>query len=192
MKTFKYFFYTLFITLSSFLYGCNQEDDIYEIFDSGVWQLVNYYTGGDWESNNDRYARPAYTEAQDLESLSKITITFKNDGTFTGTLDGGTFEGKWQADPSDRSFAVIGEIKASIKLSGKNAEFIKKLELTSYYKGVRTLLPNKIYKIFIGLNGICEKTLIIGHYAPIKTNGCFWIFFNIFFNSRNTRCTHFH
>lgn len=77
MKTFKYFFYTLFITLSSFLYGCNQEDDIYEIFDSGVWQLVNYYTGGDWESNNDRYARPAYTEAQDLESLSKITITFK-------------------------------------------------------------------------------------------------------------------
>lgn len=119
MKTFKYFFYTLFITLSSFLYGCNQEDDIYEIFDSGVWQLVNYYTGGDWESNNDRYARPAYTEAQDLESLSKITITFKNDGTFTGTLDGGTFEGKWQADPSDRSFAVIGEIKASIKLSGK-------------------------------------------------------------------------
>ena len=96
MKTFKYFFYTLFITLSSFLYGCNQEDDIYEIFDSGVWQLVNYYTGGDWESNNDRYARPAYTEAQDLESLSKITITFKNDGTFTGTLEGGTFEGKWQ------------------------------------------------------------------------------------------------
>ena len=54
MKTFKYFFYTLFITLSSFLYGCNQEYDIYEIFDSGVWQLVNYYTGGDWESNNER------------------------------------------------------------------------------------------------------------------------------------------
>lgn len=47
MKTLKYFFYTLFITLSSFLYGCNQEDDIYEIFDSGVWQLVNYYTGGE-------------------------------------------------------------------------------------------------------------------------------------------------
>lgn len=135
MKTLKYFFYILFITLSSFLYGCNQEDDIYEIFDSGVWQLVNYYTGGDWESNNDRYARPAYTEAQDLESLSKITITFKNDGTFTGTLEGGTFEGKWQADPSDRSFAVIGEIKASIQLSGKNAEFIKKLKLASYYKG---------------------------------------------------------
>jgi len=32
-------------------------------------------------------------------------------------------------------FAVIGEIKASIQLSGKNAEFIKKLKLASYYKG---------------------------------------------------------
>lgn len=135
MKTLKYFCYTLCIVLSSLLYGCNQEDDINEIFDSGVWQLVNYYTGGDWNSNNDRYARPAYTTPQDLETLGKITITFDSDGTFNGTLDGGTFEGKWQANPKDRSFAVIGEIKASISLSGKNAEFIKKLKLASYYKG---------------------------------------------------------
>lgn len=112
MKTLKYFCYTLCIVFSSLLCGCNQEDDINEIFDSGVWQLVNYYTGGDWNSNNDRYARPAYTEAQDLETLGKITITFDSDGTFNGTLDGGTFEGNGR--PTRRTEVLPSSAKSRL------------------------------------------------------------------------------
>ena len=45
----KYIRCLLFV-LPFLLSSCNQEDDINEIFVSGQWQLVNYYTGIDWNN----------------------------------------------------------------------------------------------------------------------------------------------
>ena len=47
----KYIRCLLFV-LPFLLGSCNQEDDINEIFVSGQWQLVNYYTGIDWNNYN--------------------------------------------------------------------------------------------------------------------------------------------
>ena len=116
--------------------GCNQEDDVNEIFDSGVWYFVNYYTSVDWNSNNDRHAKEVYTEESDINDIAKFTITFKSDGTFSGTLiGGGIFSGHWEAEAEDRTFAVIGDVRTNIGLSGKNQEFITKLKEAQFYRG---------------------------------------------------------
>lgn len=124
------------LALPFLLCGCNQEDDVFEIFDSGVWSFVNYFTNVDWSSNNDRAATPVYTDLGDLNAISKFTIKFESDGTFTGTLlNGGTFSGKWEAQPEDRTFAVIGDIHTNVQLTGKNREFISTLKASCFYRG---------------------------------------------------------
>ena len=127
----------LLILAAPFLFcGCNQEDNVMEIFDSGVWSFVNYYTSVDWDSNNDRTARPKYTEKDDLNTICKFTIIFNSDGTFSGKLsDGVTYSGEWEADPKDRTFAVIGNIQSNPKPSGKSAEFLDKLKESRFYRG---------------------------------------------------------
>lgn len=137
MKILKHI--SLIMLLPILLGGCDQEDDIMEIFVSGKWQLVNYYTGGSWDDWNNT-GKPAYTNQADLEELLDLSVTFDDDGTFDGTISGGTFEGKWKANPSDRSFSVTGDIKTSIKVSGKNAEFINRLKQAKFYKGDSNLL----------------------------------------------------
>ena len=118
MKLLKY----ILVALPIMLGGCNQEDDIMEIFTSGKWQLINYYIGGNWDDwNND------------------LSITFHDDGTFEGTLSGGTFSGKWTANPDNRSFSAT-DIQTSIRTSGKNDEFVNALKSAKYYKGDSNLL----------------------------------------------------
>ena len=118
------------------LCGCNQEDDVLEIFNSGVWNFVNYYSQVDWSSNNDRTAVPEYKDMSDLNEISKFTIKFESDGTFTGNLlSGGTFTGQWEAHPEDRTFAVVGDIQYNITLTGKNYEFINRLKACRFYRG---------------------------------------------------------
>ncbi len=137
MKNLRYILAVAMLPL--ILCGCNQEDDIMEIFVSGKWQLVNYYSGGNWDDWN-KPGRPKYTTQGDLQQLLDLSITFKDDGTFEGTLSGGTFSGKWSANPDDRSFSISDNVQTSIQTSGKNAEFINTLKLVKYYKGDSNLL----------------------------------------------------
>lgn len=124
------------LTLPMLMSGCNQEDNVFEIFDSGVWNFVNYYKNVDWSSNNDRGAQPVYTELNDLNTLSQFTIIFDADGTFSGKLSGGgTYSGSWEADAKDRSFSVVGDIKTNVSLTGKNGEFIRALKASKFYRG---------------------------------------------------------
>ena len=55
-----------------FLWGCNDEDDINEIFASGPWYVVNYFTKADW---NKRNGEPIYkldtSEGQETLVLTK-------------------------------------------------------------------------------------------------------------------------
>lgn len=129
---------TFLLAFPLLLCGCNQEDDVMEIFNSGVWNFVNYYSQIDWESNNDRQAVPEYKDLSDLNEICKFTIKFESDGTFSGNLlNGGTYSGTWEAHPQDRTFAITGKIQSNIKLqvNSKNYEFINKLKDCQFYRG---------------------------------------------------------
>lgn len=78
----KYIRCLLFV-LPFLLSSCNQEDDINEIFVSGQWQLVNYYTGIDWNNYNAN-AKPTYTKPEDLKVINAFSIMFNDDGTVQG------------------------------------------------------------------------------------------------------------
>lgn len=124
--------------------GCNQEDDINEIFVSGEWLLVNYYTGIDWNNYNAN-ATPQYNKREDLKVINKFSITFGEDGSVQGNIENGTYTGKWQANPKDRSIAIT-RIECSVSLSGKNKEFIDKLKKVQFYQGNNLMLrlaPNE-------------------------------------------------
>lgn len=117
------------------LCSCNQEDDVLEIFNSGVWNLENFYSSVNWGTNSTDWGKPEYTQQGDLKTLHEISIVFDEDGTFTGKLSGGgTYSGRWEADPTDRSFSV-SNISTNIGLSGKNHEYIKRLEAAKFYRG---------------------------------------------------------
>ena len=60
------------------LWSCNNEDDIYEIFVSGTWNVGNFYTGGNWDKTNDG-ARPKYTKEEDIAlTLATLSVQPEN------------------------------------------------------------------------------------------------------------------
>lgn len=140
----KYGACLLLLALPFLFTGCNQEDDINEIFVSGEWLLVNYYTGIDWNNYNAN-ATPQYNKPEDLKVINKFSITFGEDGSVQGNIENGTYTGKWQANPKDRSIAIT-RIECSVALSGKNKEFIDKLKKVQFYQGDNIMLrlaPNE-------------------------------------------------
>ena len=110
----KYIRCLLFV-LPFLLNSCNQEDDINEIFVSGQWQLVNYYTGIDWNNYNAN-AKPTYTKPEDLKVINAFSIMFNDDGTVQGNIENGTYSGKWQANAKDRSIRIT-QIECTVSLS---------------------------------------------------------------------------
>ena len=124
------------LMLLPFLWSCNDEDDINEIFVSGTWNVVNYFTKADWDKRN---GEPLYklntVEGQNaLKNISQFTLTFSDDGTFKATMNNSTFEGTWQADGKDRT--VHFNIKGSPNTSSKhNKEFVETLKEATFYQG---------------------------------------------------------
>ena len=129
----KYIIYILML-LPLLVCGCNQEDDVFEIFSSGQWRVNNYYTDCNWNNLAYKPGKPVLTTESDLKIVNSYTVVFEKDGTMSGQIDGGTFSAKWNADAKDRSFSIT-DIKAAISLSGRNAEFINRLKNVRYYQG---------------------------------------------------------
>lgn len=123
------------------LCGCNQEDDIYEIFDSGEWTLVNYFSQCDWNNLNNKAGIARYKDPKDLEVINSFKIIFKSDGTLQGKVEIGTFTGKWEGNPKNREFN-IREIKTNNINSNnqKSQEFINTLKNVSFYQGASDLM----------------------------------------------------
>ena len=115
------------------LCGCNNEDDVNEIFSSGTWNVGNFYNGGDWNKVNDG-ARPVYTKEDDLKALNYLTVTFLADGTLQGRMNNGTFTANWAANGKDRSISIT-QLKTTATPSGKSKELIEILKKAAYYKG---------------------------------------------------------
>ena len=115
------------------LWGCNNEDNVDEIFVSGTWNVGNFYNGGDWDKLNDG-ARPAYTKEDDLKALNYLTVTFLEDGTLQGRMNNGTFTAHWKANGEDRTIS-INQLKTTATPSGKSKQLVEALENAAYYKG---------------------------------------------------------
>lgn len=114
---------------------CCQEDDIEDIFvGSGTWNVGNFYTGGKWERYDNDGAKAIYQRNEDLKVLNKMTVTFHDDGTLSGTLINGTFTARWEANGKDRSIR-ISNMKTSTTPTGKSKELIEALTKAAYYKG---------------------------------------------------------
>ena len=115
------------------LWGCNNEDNVDEIFVSGTWNVGNFYNGGDWDKLNDG-ARPAYTKEDDLKALNYLTVTFLEDGTLQGRMNNGTFTANWKANGEDRTISST-QLRTTATPSGKSKQLVEALENAAYYKG---------------------------------------------------------
>lgn len=115
------------------LSGCNNEDNVDEIFVSGTWNVGNFYNGGDWDKLNDG-ARPAYTKEDDLKALNYLTVTFMEDGTLQGRMNNGTFTANWKANGEDRTISIT-QLRTTATPSGKSKQLVEALENAAYYKG---------------------------------------------------------
>ncbi len=124
----------MLIALPLALCGCNQEDDVFEIFTSGQWRVNNYYTDCNWNNLAYKPGNAVFKTVDDLKTINSFTVIFDDNGTMKGEIDGGTFTANWNADPKDRSFSITN-INASISLSGKNLEFINRLKNVRFYQG---------------------------------------------------------
>lgn len=136
-RTIKYIF-TL-ILLSIALCGCNQEDDVFEIFASGTWRVNNYYTDCNWNNLAYKPGTPVFTTVNDLKVINSFTVVFEEDGSMKGEIEGGTFTARWSANPKDRSFSITN-ISAPTKLTEKNEAFINRLKNVRYYQGDRNTM----------------------------------------------------
>lgn len=131
-KVIKYILTLMVLPL--ILCGCNQEDDVFEIFASGTWRVNNYYTDCNWNNLAFKPGKPVFKTVDDLKTINSFTVVFEDDGTMRGEIDGGTFTARWSANAKDKSFNITN-IEATIALKGKNAEFITKLKNVRFYQG---------------------------------------------------------
>lgn len=124
------------------LWSCNNEDDVEEIFASGTWYVVDYYTQANWNKRNgtpkyDSMYRNEDTRAdgrRGLETIHGFQLTFKADGTFAGQMQNASFEGTWQADGKERTLRLT--LKGNPNTSTTyNKEFIETLNNVAYYQG---------------------------------------------------------
>ena len=114
-------------------WGCNNEDNVDEIFASSTWNVGNFYNGGDWNKLNDG-ARPKYTKEEDFKALNYLTVTFMEDGTIQGRMNNGSFTANWKANGDDRTISIT-QLKTTATPSGKSKELIEALKNAAYYKG---------------------------------------------------------
>ena len=115
------------------LWGCNNEDDVNEIFASGTWNVGNFYNGGDWNKVNDG-ARPKYTKEEDIKALNALTVSFLEDGSLQGKIATGTISGKWAADGDKRTISIT-QLKYNGTPTSKSKELVEALKNAAYYKG---------------------------------------------------------
>ena len=138
----KNILYILIIgSILPFLGGCNNEDSIDEIFVSGTWNVVNYFTKADWNKRNGEpvYKQDNKDDWESLKVISTFTLTFSDDGTFEGTMQNTRFEGTWTAEGKNRT--VHYNIKGSPNTSSRfNKEFIEPLKEAAYYQGDSNVL----------------------------------------------------
>lgn len=136
------------LMLLPFLWSCNNEDDVEEIFASGTWHVVDFYGKANWDKRNGEPKYNAMAHNPDktiaaegrkaLDIIHGFNITFKADGTFTGSIQNGTIEGTWQADGKDRTVNI--NFTKTPSSTSYNNEFIEALNNAIFYQGDSNVL----------------------------------------------------
>lgn len=140
MKTFKiYCFFTLLLLLA----GCNQKDDVYEIFASGqTWHWSGSYSTNDWTDDNSYNSTLTRDEVANIsENQNSYNIIFKEDGTVEGNGNSFTFTGTWSANGKDKSFSI--KLRANGNRSGLDKTFYDEISNAKFYRG-----NSKFIKLF--------------------------------------------
>lgn len=129
----------LLFTLPLF-WGCT-EDDIDEIFISGTWNVVNYFTKADWDKRNGEpvYKQDNKDDIESLKVISTFTLIFHENGTLEGTMQNARFDGTWDADGKERTvhMSIQGNPDTASRF---NKQFIDALKEATYYQGDSNVL----------------------------------------------------
>ncbi|MGL5937638.1 MAG: DUF4847 family protein [Phocaeicola sp.] len=129
LKTILYLLLTL-----PFLCGCNNEDDLNAIFQSGTWHIANFFTTDNWEDTNNFNA--IYKDAAEIEVLNNMEITFQADGTILGKLsNNASFSGNWSANGGNRTISINITRTTGDVNKGLNKEVYNHLREVCFYKG---------------------------------------------------------
>lgn len=123
------------ICLTILLSGCNQEDDVFEIFASGqTWHWIGSYDTNNWEDDNKSTLTLTRNElAQITKDKEKYVIRFSKDGTVEGQGNAFTFTGTWSANGKDRSFSI--RINANRTPSGLDKTYFDEINNAKFYRG---------------------------------------------------------
>lgn len=131
-----------------FLWSCNNEDDVEEIFASGTWYVVDFYGKANWDKRNGEPKYNAMAHNADktiaaegrraLDIIHGFNINFKTDGTFTGSIQNGNIEGRWQADGKERTVHIT--FTKTPSSTSYNNEFIDALNNAEFYQGDSNVL----------------------------------------------------
>jgi hypothetical protein len=89
-----------------------------------------------WHTIRIRLSQPK--EEKPWISIHGFNITFKADGTFTGSIQNGTIEGTWQADGKDRTVNI--NFTKTPPSTSYNNEFIEALNNAIFYQGDSNVL----------------------------------------------------
>ncbi len=132
MKTVKQLLIATLLPL--FLFSCNNEDDVREIFSSGqTWHWVGNFVTNNGESHN---VTPQQTP-EELKSIAtdknSYILSLREDGSLVGKGKTVNFTGTWSADGKSRTFQC--SITPNISPVGLDKVFIESLQETRYYKG---------------------------------------------------------
>ena len=131
--------FCLLFTLPLF-WGCT-EDDIDEIFISGTWNVVNYFTKADWDKRNGEpvYKQDNKDDVESLKVISTFTLIFHENGTLEGTMQNARFDGTWDADGKERTvhLSIQGNPDTASRF---NKQFIDALKEATYYQGDSNVL----------------------------------------------------
>ena len=117
------------------LTGCNQKDDVYEIFASGqTWHWSNSYSTSDWKDDNNFNSTLTRDEVAKInDSQDSYNIIFKEDGTVEGNGSNFSFTGTWSANGKDHSFSI--QLKPSGNRSGLDKTFYDEISNAKFYRG---------------------------------------------------------
>ncbi|GEM_PF-622943 len=143
------FLFALLAIPMAILCGCNQEDDINEIFANGqTWHWSSSYNADrDWKNDNKVTETLSVDDKKYINQESKrdaFIIQFSDEGKVEGRGDSFTFTGTWNANGKDNSISI--SIKANrTPNAGRDAIFYKEISEAKYYRG-----DSKTIKLFDG------------------------------------------
>ncbi len=120
--------------------GCNQEDDINEIFASGqTWHWSNSYNTSNWENNNEASDPLSGEQVRHInQNQNAFNIVFEQDGSVIGNGENFSFTGTWSADGKDHSFFI--KLTTQGTPSGLDKIFYDEISTAKFYRGNSTLL----------------------------------------------------